>query len=131
MDNHSHLLERRRLLNFAITSAALGAHFVSLLIATMSRDEGKAIWNDRETLGLVDYFLENKSKMPDGGTFTEVEFNGAAERIAEYWTAGPVKNAKHCRTKWLTVSHPTNSESESQTDIVPSAQIYFSRNCDI
>ena len=95
MDNKcSHFLERRQLLNFAITSASLGAHFVSLLVATMSQEEGKANWNDAETLALVDYLWEHKAEAGDGGTFKDTTFNAAADYIAKDWTTGATKNGK-------------------------------------
>jgi hypothetical protein len=102
--SRSRHLERRQVLNFAVTSASLGAHFVSLLIATMSRDEGKANWNDEETLALVDFLWEHKNEAADGGTFKDTMFNAAAKYIAKDWTAGAAKTAKHCKTKWAAVS---------------------------
>lgn len=97
-------LERRRLLNFAVTSASLGAHFVSLLVASMSQDEGKAIWNDAETLAFVDYLWEHRAEAGDGGNFKDTTFNGAADHIAKHWTTGAAKTGKRCRTKWGGVS---------------------------
>ena len=107
MDNcitSGRLLERRQLLNFAITSASLGAHFVSLLIATMSQEEGKATWNDAETLALVNFLWEHRAEAGDGGSFKDTMFNAAANYIAKDWTSGAVKTSKRCKTKWAGVS---------------------------
>jgi hypothetical protein len=100
----SRLLERRRLLNFAVTSASLGTHFVSLLISTMSQEEGKANWNDAETLALVDFLWEHRAEAGDGRTFKDTTFNAAAEHIAKDWSTGATKTAKRCKTKWAAVS---------------------------
>jgi hypothetical protein len=100
----SRLLEKRQILNFAITSASLGAHFVSLLIATMSQEEGKANWNDAETLALVDFLWEHRAEAGDGGTFKDTTFHAAADHIAKDWTTGAAKTVKRCKTKWAGVS---------------------------
>jgi hypothetical protein len=97
-------LERRQLLNFAITSASLGAHFVSLLIATMSQEEGKANWNDAETLALVNFLWKHRAEAGDGGTFKNTTFNAAAADIAKLWSTGAAKNGARCKTKWAGVS---------------------------
>ena len=99
------LLERRQLLNSAVTLMALGSHFVSLLVAAMSQEDGKANWNDSEILALVDFLWEHRAQAGDGGTFKNTMFNAAADKIAEHWTVGPSKTAKRCKTKWAGVSN--------------------------
>lgn len=71
----------------------------------MSQEEGKANWNNNtETLALVDFLWEHRSEAGDGGTFKDTMFNAAADHIAKYWTTGPTKTAKRCKTKWAGVS---------------------------
>lgn len=124
--NPARRLERQHLLNFAITSASLGAHFVSLLVAKMSQaqDEGKANWNDAETLALVNYLWEHRAEAGDGGTFKDATFNAAAAHIAREWTTGAVKTAKRCKTKWAGVSPYYLTPAKLMSS--PSAQDHFS-----
>jgi hypothetical protein len=104
MDEINPLLERRRLLNSAVSLAALGTHFVSLLVAAMSQEDGKANWNDAEVVGLVDFLWEHRAEAGDGGSFKDTAFNAVAGDIAKHWTVGPTKNAKRCKTKYSGVS---------------------------
>lgn len=130
MDEHTRpLLERRRFLNSAVSLTTLGSHFLSLLIAAMSQEDGKASWNDAEILSLVDFLWEHRAEAGDGGSFKDAAFNAAADYISKHWTAGPSKTAKHCKTKWAGVS--LSFCPKIRTDIVPKAQIDLSRNCDI
>ena len=69
------LLQRRKLLNFAVTTVSLGAYFSSLLIASMSQEDVTANWNEEETLALVDYLWEHRAEAGDGGTFKDTTFN--------------------------------------------------------
>ena len=97
-------MEQWQLLNSTITLTALGTHFVSLFIISMSQEDGKVNWNDSETLRLVDFLWEHWVEAGDGGTFKEVAFNAVAEEIAKHWTIGPSKTTKCCKTKWAGIS---------------------------
>lgn len=103
MEEHRPFFHKRNLLNSAASLTALSAQFViSLLMASSHQD--KAFWNDKETLAFVEYLCENVDKRAEGMTFRETVFNGAPDHIAHLLTSGPAKTAKHCKTKFNTVS---------------------------
>jgi hypothetical protein len=104
MDEINRHLERRRLLNSAVSLTALGTHFVSLLVAAMSQEEGKANWNTAEVDAFVDFLWVHRAEAGDGGSFKDTTFNAVAEHIADLWVTGPIKTAKRCKTKWTGVS---------------------------
>ena len=59
-----------------------------------------AQWNEVETAALLDYLVEHKSEIGDGGMFKMGTFNAAANAITEHHTLGPVKTGNMCKTKW-------------------------------
>jgi len=54
---------------------------VSLLIAAMSQEDGKANWNDSETLVLVDFLWEHRALEGDRETFKDAAFNAVADSV--------------------------------------------------
>ena len=99
MEGYRSLFEQRKLLNSAVSLAALGAQFVTSLIMASSNQE-KASWNDNETQALIDYLWEHRAECGDGGSFKDVAFNAIPNHIAHLLTLGPVKTAKQCKTKY-------------------------------
>lgn len=96
------LLQRRRhFSNCAAVLSAVAAQFSVILMASSLQD--KAVWNNDEAMALINYLCEHKAEGGGNGGFKDVSFNGAAECIATHWTSGPVKTAKHCKTKWTSV----------------------------
>ena len=75
-------MEQRQLLNSTITLTALGTHFVSLFIISMSQEDGKVNLNDSETLGLVDFLWEHRAEAGDGGTFKEVVLGQLRQQLS-------------------------------------------------
>jgi hypothetical protein len=55
-------------LNSAVALAALGTYFVSLLVAAMSQEDGKANWNDAEIVGFIDFLWKHRAEAGDGGS---------------------------------------------------------------
>lgn len=103
MEWHPPHPERQKLINSAVALSSIAAQFVVSLLMASSQQE-KASWNDEETLALVDYLCEHRSESGDGGTFKDSMFNAVAEHIAPHLTSGPAKTAKHCKTKYNSVS---------------------------
>ena len=102
MEEHRPFFHKRNLLNSAILTALSAQFVISLLMASSHQD--KASWNDKETLAFVEYLCKNVDKRAEGMTFRETGFNGAPDHIAHLLTLGPAKTAKHCKTKFNTVS---------------------------
>jgi hypothetical protein len=67
-------------------------------MATLTVAE-KAVWNSAETTGLIDFLIEHRSE-GDGVNLKTSTFNAAAAAITPFWTVGPAKNGKMCKTKW-------------------------------
>jgi hypothetical protein len=92
---------RRNLLISASALTALSIQFVTIMMATMTQD--KAVWNDTEVAALVEFLWAHRAQV-EGGNFKDLHFNAAADHIVSEWSSGPVKSAKHCKTKWQSVS---------------------------
>ena len=73
-------------------------------MATAPTTQGPTVqWNKEETKVLLTYLVEHKSEIGDGGMYKMVTFNAVASEITKYYTSGPVKTGKKCKTKWRTV----------------------------
>ena len=94
---------QQHLVNTALSVAVVYTQFVALLMATSAQQE-KAIWNEAETAAFIEYLWEHRSEGGDGGTFKDVTMRAAAEHIADKHTIGPIKQLKHCKTKYSRVS---------------------------
>jgi hypothetical protein len=89
---------RHHLRAFTAALASLITWFTLLIMATPTVAE-KVVWNPAETMGLIDFLIEHRSE-GDGVNFKTSTFNAAAAAIAPFWTVGPAKTGKMCKTKW-------------------------------
>ena len=64
----------------------------------------KAIWNEAETTALIDHLVAHKAEAGDGRNFKNATYNSVLPTLLPLTTAGPMKTAKMCKTKWATVS---------------------------
>lgn len=102
MDRSVTIFQQRQLLVSALAFTSLGAELTTIM--ALASNSLKASWNDEETSGLVDFLWEHKAEAGEGGNFKDATFNTAAQHIAPFWRSGSVKTAKHCKTKWQSVS---------------------------
>ncbi|KAG2365251.1 hypothetical protein BDR07DRAFT_1239081, partial [Suillus spraguei] len=67
--------------------------------------EPKAQWNSQETNALLAFLFSKLSEAGDGSNFKSQTFSSAASVLsqAHLLTAGPLKTAKHCKTKWMSL----------------------------
>jgi hypothetical protein len=87
-----------RLRAFTAALASLITRFTLLIMATLTVAE-KAVWNPAETMGLMNFLIKHRSE-GDGVNFKTSTFNAAAAAITPFWTVGPAKTGKMCKTKW-------------------------------
>ena len=74
------------------------------MASTPASSRGPSVqWNEAENAALLDYLVEHKSEIGDGGMFKMGTFNAAAHVIAGHHTLSPVKTGSMCKTKWRTV----------------------------
>ena len=88
--------------------AALCSHSAILLMLSIQHPQiqaaPKAQWDTKEVFVLLDYLAANKSQGDGTGNFKDTTFIGAATAIPPLSSTGPPKTAKHCKTKWASVS---------------------------
>ena len=63
-----------------------------------------AIWDEKETECMMEYLHDHASEVGDGGNFKDSPYLAEAVYIAPYHRSGPVKTAKHIKTKYRSVS---------------------------
>jgi hypothetical protein len=79
--------------------------FTTVLMATGTSKPVKAHWNADETTALLDYLLQHISEAGDGVSFKPSTWTAVGVHLAkaQLLTAGPVKTAKRCKSKWMSV----------------------------
>src|ERR1700730_10197888 len=99
------IAQKRQIRNSAFFLTSLCAQIATAVMAfTPASSRGpSAQWNEAENAALLDYLVEHKSEIGDGGMFKMGTFNATAHAIAEHHTLGPVKTGSMCKTKWRTV----------------------------
>lgn len=63
----------------------------------------KAVWNDKETLELVNILYEKRSEGDGAGNFKPATYHAASDHIAPFLRQGPKKTHTMCKTKWTSV----------------------------
>ena len=97
--------ERRHCIRaFTAAITSLISRIVVLLMATPAppAEAPRADWNDAETIALIAYVTAHRSE-GDGTNFKMQTYNAAAEDMAPFWTSGPAKTGKMCKSKWSSV----------------------------
>ena len=95
------IYNRRRILLQAVAAATVSSFF---LYNMSEPTRENAIWDEKETECMMEYFRDHASEAGDGGNFKDSAYLAAAVYIAPYHRSGPVKTAKHVKTKYRSVS---------------------------
>ena len=69
-----------------------------------SVDGGRADWNHREIMQLLEFLKTHKSQIGEAGTFKQKTYTPLLPTLAPLRTSGPIKTVKHCAYKWSAVS---------------------------
>jgi hypothetical protein len=97
-------VRKRHLWASALTLTSLCAQIATVAMATAPKTRGPtAQWNEEETKALLNYLLEHKSEIGNGGMFKMGTYNAVATEIVWLHTSGPAKTGKMCKGKWRTV----------------------------
>ncbi|KAE9385136.1 hypothetical protein BT96DRAFT_752573, partial [Gymnopus androsaceus JB14] len=62
-------------------------------------------WTDADLDCLLEFLLQNKSRVGDGGSFTNTVFNEAAIECNKIRTQGAMKTGKMVKNKWSSICH--------------------------
>ena len=98
--------------------AALCSHSAILLMSSVQPPQIqaalKAQWDTKEVFALLDYLTANESQGNGTGNFKDTMFIGTVTAISPLLSTGPPKTAKHCKTKWASVSLSVSFFSSSE-----------------
>ena len=92
------------------TAATLTALYSQLAISLFMSQSSKiprtpiAYWSDEETEALLKHFLENQSVNKGASGFNNTIFQLAISAIQPFYRRGAIKNIKHIKGKWQSVS---------------------------
>ena len=92
------------------TAATLTALYSQLAISLFMSQSSKtprtpiAYWSDEETEALLKHFLENQSVNEGASGFNNTIFQLAISAIQPFYRRGAIKNIKHIKGKWQSVS---------------------------
>src|ERR1700690_1259701 len=102
--NHREKERRHRVRAFTSVITSLISRIAVILMATQAppAEVARADWNDAETTALLAYLTAHRSE-GEGTNFKMQTYNAAAEKTAPFWTNGPAKTGKMCKTKWQSV----------------------------
>ena len=107
-DNHLSPIHRKHLV---ATLLSFIAHRVEIVILMANEDTtqsqnpgGSKLWNNAETIALIDGLYERRAQRADSGNFKDAVYNSVAQEVAPHCIEGsPPKSAQAVRNKWQSV----------------------------
>ncbi|KAJ3818048.1 hypothetical protein F5880DRAFT_1492007 [Lentinula raphanica] len=67
----------------------------------------KAVWTNADTLGLLQFLVDNKARAGDGGSYPMTVYNEAAIECNKILSHGAKKTGASCKNKFSTGLRPT------------------------